>query len=101
MKEETKDTIACILIFAIPVILLVSFAVYMFFHPKIRGISYCDDNRYYMVNAITGNNESSPDSWHFGAIKKRIMIRGRMEQQLQFGLLVRETKIEVGDLDAI
>lgn len=70
MKEETKDPIACILIFAIPVILLVSFAVYMFFHPKIRGISYCDDNRYYMVNAITGNNESSPDNWHFGAIKK-------------------------------
>ena len=70
MKEETKDTIACILIFAIPVILLVSFAVYMFFHPKIRGISYCDDNRYYMVNAITGNNEISPDNWNFVAIKK-------------------------------
>jgi len=52
MREETKDTIACILIFAIPVILLVSFAVYMFFHPKIRGISYCDDNRYYMVNSF-------------------------------------------------
>lgn len=34
MKEETKDPIACILIFAIPVILLVSFAVYMFFHPQ-------------------------------------------------------------------
>ena len=54
MKEETKDTIVCILIFAIPIILLVSFVAYMFLYPKIRGISYCDDNRYYMVNAITG-----------------------------------------------
>lgn len=33
--------------------------------------------------------------------KKRIIIRGRMEQQRQFGLLVRETKIEAGDLDVI
>lgn len=70
MKEETKDAIIYTLILAIPIILLVSFVTYMFLHPKIRGISYCDDNRYYMVNAITGNNESSPDNWHFGAIKK-------------------------------
>lgn len=70
MKEETKDTIVCILILAIPVILLVSFAEFMFFHPKIRGISYCDDDRYYMVNAITGDGRTS-DNWHFGAIKKR------------------------------
>lgn len=58
MKEETKDTIVCILILAIPVILLVSFAEFMFFHPKIRGISYCDDDRYYMVNAITGGRQN-------------------------------------------
>lgn len=29
------------------------------------------------------------------------MIRGRMEQQLQFGLLVQGMKIEAGDLDVI
>ena len=34
MKEETKDTIVCILILAIPVILLVSFAEFMFFIQK-------------------------------------------------------------------
>lgn len=69
MKAETKDTIVCILIWAMPIILFVSLIEYMFFHPEMRKISYYNDDRYYMVNAITGDGRTS-DSWHYGAIKK-------------------------------
>lgn len=93
MTKEEKIT--CITILGV-LFLFIFFVEYLFFHPKIRNISYCNDDRYYMVNAVTGDGRTS-DSWHFGAIKKRIMICGRMEQQLQFGLLVQGMKIEAGD----
>lgn len=66
MTKEEKIT--CITILGV-LFLFIFFVEYLFFHPKIRNISYCNDDRYYMVNAVTGDGRTS-DSWHFGAIKK-------------------------------
>lgn len=68
-KEERKDKIFYS-VFIVVVIIFVSFLMYYWTHPKSRNVSYYNNDNYYMVNAITGNNESSPDNWHFGAIKK-------------------------------
>ena len=58
-------TIFFILVFSI----LVLVVTYYISHPE-SHISYYNNDSYYMVNVITGNNGNSPDSWHFGAIKK-------------------------------
>ena len=68
-KEERKDKIFYS-VFIVVVIIFVSFLMYYWTHPKSRNVSYYNNDNYYMVNAITGNNESSPDNLHFGAIKK-------------------------------
>lgn len=68
-KEERKDKIFYS-VFIVAVIIFVSFLIYYWTHPKLRNVSYYNNDNYYMVNVITGNNGNSPDSWHFGAIKK-------------------------------
>lgn len=66
MTKEEKIT--CITILGV-LFLFIFFVECLFFHPKIRNISYYNDDRYYMVNAVTGGGRTS-DSRHFGAIKK-------------------------------
>lgn len=66
-KEKRKDKIFYS-VFIVAVIIFVSFLIYYWTHPKLRNVSYYNNDNYYMVNAIT--NESSPNNWHFGAIKK-------------------------------
>ena len=64
-KEKRKDKIFYS-VFIVIVIIFVSFLIYYWTHPKLRNVSYYNNDNYYMVNTITGNNKSS----HFGAIKK-------------------------------
>ena len=68
-KEERKDKIFYSA-FIVVVIIFVSFLIYYWTHPKLRNVSYYNNDNYYMINAITGNNEKSRDNWHEGAIKK-------------------------------
>lgn len=67
MTKEEKIT--CITFLGV-LFLFIFFVEYCFSHPKLRNISHYNDDNYYMVNAITGSNENSPDNWHWGAIKK-------------------------------
>ena len=55
--------------FILVVSILISVVAYYISHPE-SHISYYNNDDYYMVNVITGNNDSSPDNWHWGAIKK-------------------------------
>ena len=66
-KEKRKDKIFYS-VFIVAVIIFVSFLIYYWTHPKLRNVSYYNNDNYYLVNAIT--NESSPDNWHCGAINK-------------------------------
>lgn len=60
-----------ILVFSI----LILVVAYYISHPE-SHISYYNNDNYYMVNVITGNNENSPDSWHLVQLKKKIIMRG-------------------------
>ena len=69
MKVETKNKIFWS-VFIIAIIFIFLFLIYYEAQPDLRNVSYYNDDNYYMVNAITGSNGSSPDGWHWGAIKK-------------------------------
>lgn len=65
----SKTKLKTVIILCIFILVILFIKIYVL-HPEVRGISYYNNDNYYMVNVITGNNESSPDNWHFGAIKK-------------------------------
>ena len=67
MKKTGNKIWAVLFIFIFSILILIV-ADYIS-HPE-SHVSYYNDDNYYMVNVITGNNESSPDNWHYGAIKK-------------------------------
>ena len=65
-KEERKDKIFYSA-FIVVVIIFVSFLIYYWTHPKLRNVSYYNNDNYYMINAITGNNEKEDyDAWKNG-----------------------------------
>ena len=69
VKKLSKTKLKTVIILCIFILVILFIKIYVL-HPEVRGISYYNNDNYYMVNVITGNNESSPDNWHFGAIKK-------------------------------
>ena len=55
VKKLSKTKLKTVIILCIFILVILFIKIYVL-HPEVRGISYYNNDNYYMVNVITGNN---------------------------------------------